>query len=71
MRCPTCCAVRLRGAVFFYLKSVDPWVAETPPSREAGFSRAFKRAVGESPGAWRRARRAGLQGRAAPTATSG
>ena len=25
---------------------------------EAAFSRAFKRAVGESPGAWRRARRA-------------
>jgi AraC-like DNA-binding protein len=25
---------------------------------EAAFSRAFKRAVGESPGAWRRSRRA-------------
>src|SRR6058998_3689886 len=25
-------AVRLRGAVFFYLKNADPWVAETPTS---------------------------------------
>src|SRR5262245_8989994 len=25
-------AVRLRGAVFFYLKNADPWVAETPLS---------------------------------------
>jgi transcriptional regulator GlxA family with amidase domain len=32
---------------------------------EAAFSRAFKRAVGESPGAWRRAHRSGLQNRAA------
>jgi AraC-like DNA-binding protein len=30
---------------------------------EAAFSRAFKRLVGESPGAWRRARRAGQQRR--------
>ena len=27
-------AVRLRGAVFFYLKATDPWVAEAPPTRE-------------------------------------
>jgi AraC-like DNA-binding protein len=27
---------------------------------EAAFSRAFRRAVGESPAAWRRARRAGV-----------
>jgi AraC-like DNA-binding protein len=27
-------AVRLRGAVFFYLKNDDPWVAETPPSHK-------------------------------------
>src|SRR5262245_66460948 len=25
-------AVRLRGALFFYLKNIDPWVAETPQS---------------------------------------
>ena len=27
-------AVRLRGAVFFYVEGADPWVAEAPPSRE-------------------------------------
>jgi AraC-like DNA-binding protein len=27
-------AVRLRGAIFFYIEGTDPWVAETPPSRE-------------------------------------
>jgi len=27
-------AVRLRGAVFFYVQGTDPWVAETPRSRE-------------------------------------
>jgi len=27
-------AVRLRGAVFFYLEAADPWVAEAPPIRE-------------------------------------
>jgi AraC-like DNA-binding protein len=27
-------AVRLRGALFFYINGADPWVAETPPSRE-------------------------------------
>lgn len=27
-------AVRLRGAVFFYVEGTDPWVAETPHSRE-------------------------------------
>jgi AraC-like DNA-binding protein len=27
-------AVRLRGAVFFYLQGADPWVAGTPPSKE-------------------------------------
>lgn len=27
-------AVRLRGAVFFYLKAADPWVAEAPPAPE-------------------------------------
>jgi AraC-like DNA-binding protein len=27
-------AVRLRGAVFFYLKGADPWIAETPRSSE-------------------------------------
>jgi AraC-like DNA-binding protein len=27
-------AVRLRGAVFFYIEGADPWVAEAPPSRE-------------------------------------
>src|SRR5262245_19964899 len=26
-------AVRLRGALFFYLEGGDPWVAETPPAR--------------------------------------
>lgn len=35
---------------------------------EAAFSRAFKRAVGKSPGVWRRAHRAAPQGRAAPKA---
>ena len=34
---------------------------------EAAFSRAFKRATSESPGAWRRAHRSGLSGRAEPT----
>jgi AraC-like DNA-binding protein len=29
-------AVRLRGALFFYLRCTDPWVAETPRSREFG-----------------------------------
>jgi AraC-like DNA-binding protein len=33
---------------------------------EAAFSRAFKRMVGESPGAWRRARRVRTKGRPAP-----
>jgi AraC-like DNA-binding protein len=27
-------AVRLRGALFFYVEGSDPWVAEAPPSRE-------------------------------------
>ena len=27
-------AVRLRGAVFYYIEGVDPWVAEAPPARE-------------------------------------
>ncbi|HET7226573.1 MAG TPA: AraC family transcriptional regulator [Candidatus Eisenbacteria bacterium] len=27
-------AVRLRGAVFFYIEGADPWVAETPNQRE-------------------------------------
>jgi len=27
-------AIRLRGAVFFYVQGADPWVAEAPPSRE-------------------------------------
>ena len=27
-------AVRLRGAVFFYVHANDPWVAETPPGQE-------------------------------------
>jgi len=27
-------AVRLRGAVFFYIEGADPWVAETPSARE-------------------------------------
>ncbi|HET6348121.1 MAG TPA: AraC family transcriptional regulator [Candidatus Krumholzibacteria bacterium] len=27
-------AVRLRGAVFFYIKGASPWVAETPPAEE-------------------------------------
>jgi AraC-like DNA-binding protein len=27
-------AVRLRGALFFYVEGADPWVAEAPPSRE-------------------------------------
>src|SRR5262245_41312104 len=27
-------AVRLRGAIFFYVEGNDPWVAETPHSRE-------------------------------------
>ena len=27
-------AVRLRGAVFFYLEAADPWVAEAPPTRD-------------------------------------
>lgn len=27
-------AVRLRGAVFFYVQGADPWVAETPASKE-------------------------------------
>jgi AraC-like DNA-binding protein len=27
-------AVRLRGAIFFYVEGSDPWVAETPQSRE-------------------------------------
>ena len=27
-------AVRLRGSLFFYLEGADPWVAETPRSRE-------------------------------------
>jgi len=26
-------AVRLRGAVFFYVEAADPWVAETPPAQ--------------------------------------
>lgn len=27
-------AVRLRGAVFYYIEGADPWVAEAPPARE-------------------------------------
>jgi hypothetical protein len=27
-------AVRLRGAVFYYIDGVSPWVAEAPPARE-------------------------------------
>jgi AraC-like DNA-binding protein len=27
-------AVRLRGALFFYVEGAEPWVAEAPPSRE-------------------------------------
>jgi AraC-like DNA-binding protein len=27
-------AVRLRGAVFYYIEGVDPWVAETPPAQQ-------------------------------------
>lgn len=27
-------AVRLRGAVFYHIEGVDPWVAEAPPARE-------------------------------------
>ena len=27
-------AVRLRGAIFFYVEGADPWVAESPPARE-------------------------------------
>ena len=27
-------AVRLRGAVFYYIEGADPWVAETPPAAE-------------------------------------
>jgi len=27
-------AVRLRGAVFYYIKGSSPWVAEAPPARE-------------------------------------
>jgi AraC-like DNA-binding protein len=27
-------AVRLRGAIFFYVEGANPWVAEAPPSRE-------------------------------------
>ncbi len=27
-------AIRLRGALFFYVEAADPWVAEAPPSRE-------------------------------------
>jgi AraC-like DNA-binding protein len=27
-------AVRLRGALFYYIECAEPWVAETPPSRE-------------------------------------
>jgi len=27
-------AVRLRGAVFYYIKGTSPWVAEAPPARE-------------------------------------
>src|SRR5262249_59026956 len=38
---------------------------------EAAFSRAFKRAVGESPGAWRRVRRASAPARISTRAGSG
>jgi AraC-like DNA-binding protein len=27
-------AVRLRGAIFYYIEGADPWVAEAPPARE-------------------------------------
>ena len=27
-------AVRLRGAVFYYIDGTSPWVAEAPPARE-------------------------------------
>ena len=27
-------AVRLRGAIFFYVDGVSPWVAEAPPARD-------------------------------------
>ncbi len=27
-------AVRLRGAVFYYIEGADPWVAETPPAQQ-------------------------------------
>jgi len=54
-----------------WLRDTDAKVSdiafEVGYENEAAFSRAFKRAVGESPGAWRRARRAGLQARTTPT----
>ena len=55
-----------------WLRDTDAKVSdialEVGYENEAAFSRAFKRAVGESPGAWRRTRRAGPQGRVAPRA---
>ncbi len=27
-------AIRLRGAIFYYIEGTDPWVAEAPPARE-------------------------------------
>ena len=48
-----------------WLRDTDEKVAgvaaEVGYESEAAFSRAFRRAVGESPGAWRRARRAGAK----------
>jgi transcriptional regulator GlxA family with amidase domain len=44
---------------------VNDVALEVGYENEAAFARAFKRAVGESPGAWRRERRAGSSGGAA------
>jgi AraC-like DNA-binding protein len=50
-----------------WLRDTDAKVADIASDvgyeNEAAFSRAFKRAVGESPAAWRRSRRPGLPGR--------
>ena len=39
-------AVRLQGAVFYYIDGTSPWTAEVPPARE--IIPAIKRAVGKT-----------------------
>jgi transcriptional regulator GlxA family with amidase domain len=70
--------VRLRGAFYFYvedtLRDTDAKVLEIAIrvgyESETAFSRAFKRMVGETPGAWRRSHREQIHRNAMKTAAN-